>query len=106
MAEYEDTALPSADITLEVTDQTEASLPEAAKTAQHVFQVALFEKGVETEPVGILTVKLPIEDETALAGLKLMLVTEDGTLLEIEYEIQDGMIVFKTNQTGTFVFLP
>ena len=37
---------------------------------------------------------------------KLMLVQEDGTLLEIAYEIQDGMIVFKTNKTGTFVFLP
>jgi len=91
---------------LEITDKAKESLPEAAQKARHAFQLTLLKDGAETMPQRGLTVKLPLENTAPLEGLQLMLILEDGALMEIEYEIQDGMIVFITSQTGVFVFLP
>jgi len=96
----------SADLLLEITDKAKESLPEAAQKARHAFQLTLLKDGAETMPQRGLTVKLPLENTAPLEGLQLMLILEDGALMEIEYEIQDGMIVFITSQTGVFVFLP
>ena len=97
-------------ISLEVAEQTQSdalqTLPEAARNAVYVFTVTLKQDDLEMAPQSNLIIRLPISDESILDGLKLMLVQEDDTLLEIAYEIQDGMIVFKTEKTGTFVFLP
>ena len=41
-----------------------------------------------------------------LANTKLMVQLEDGTLVEIEYTIVDGMIEFETVHLGVFVFVP
>ena len=45
------------------------------------------------------------ETAAAMEGKKLMLLREDGTLLEIEYEIIDGQIVFITEELGVFLLM-
>lgn len=108
--ECENETNPEEEISLEVVDKTSGiaaqDLPAAAQNAVHVFEVTLRQNGQEMIPQGNVIIRLPIENEASLEGLKLMLLLEDGTMAEIAYEIQDGMIVFKTDQTGTFVFLP
>ena len=59
------------------------------------------------QPLGKVRLSIPMDAETAAAmeGKKLMLLREDGTLLEIEYEIIDGQIVFITEELGVFLLM-
>ena len=55
-----------------------------------------------------MTITIPVEEEEieALKDMKLVLVLSDGTLIDIEYEIVDGKLVFTTTQMGVFAFIP
>ncbi len=48
-----------------------------------------------------------MEEKTlaALEGKVLMLMHEDGTLIEVEYEIIDGESVFLTDELGVFLLM-
>ena len=55
-----------------------------------------------------VTIALPVTEEEVetLVNTKLVLVLEDGTMVEIPYEIVDGKLVFTTTQMGVFAFVP
>lgn len=48
------------------------------------------------------------EEEIAdlMTAYRLVLIQADGTMIEVEYEIVDGQLVFETEQTGTFALVP
>ena len=59
------------------------------------------------EPKGIIKVELPCEEDEQeiLKSMSLVLVLSDGTLMEIEFEVVDGKIVFETDAVGTIAFV-
>ena len=96
---------------LQVTDvdmeaETAIQLPEKVSAAK-VFSVAYMEDGEAVQPEAAMTVTLALteEDLSAVEGLKLMLILEDGTMVEVPYEVIDGQIVFTAEQLGTFAFV-
>lgn len=96
---------------LQVTDvdmeaETAIQLPENVSAAK-VFRVAYMEDGEAVQPEAAMTVTLALteEDLSAVEGLKLMLILEDGTMVEVPYEVIDGQIVFTAEQLGTFAFV-
>ena len=83
-----------------------AILPEEIKeTVAKVYFVKLTEKGEEIEVAGSLKIAIELEEGADLTGKKLMLLKEDGTLVEIEYEVVEGKLVFVTDAVGTFVLV-
>ena len=52
----------------------------------------------------MIRLSIPCEEER-IEGLKLLLLTEEGELIEIEYEIIDGEIVFETDRIGVFLMV-
>ncbi len=99
----------SSDVALIVSEPEEdvsATLPEEIKeNVAKVYFVKLTEKGEEITPAGSLKIAIQLEEGADLTGKKLMLVKEDGTLVEIEYEIVEGKLVFVTDAIGTFVLV-
>lgn len=86
--------------------ETAVELPENV-TAAKVFTVAYMQAGEAVQPETAMTVTLPLTEEelSALEGLKLVLILEDGTMVEVAYEVVDGQIVFTATQMGTFAFI-
>jgi len=83
-----------------------AILPEEiVETVAKVYFVKLTEKGEEIEVSGNLKITIELEEGADLTGKKLMLLKEDGTLVEIEYEVVEGKLVFVTEAVGTFVLV-
>lgn len=87
-------------------------LPEEIQPAKVLnVSVILPEKIEEVEEFSIpeqMTITIPVEEEeiTALKDMKLVLVLSDGTLIDIEYEIVEGKLIFTTTQIGVFAFIP
>ena len=93
---------------------TEAAAEEAAAiqlpedvTAAKVFAVAYIQAGQEVQPEAAMTVRIAMtaEELAAIDGLRLVLVQQDGTLVEIPYEVQEDTIVFTAQQLGVFAFI-
>lgn len=99
----------SADVTLLVEQPQEdvsALLPEDIRASvQQVYVVKLLEDGEVIEPNGSIKVSIQLEEGAALTGKKLMLLQEDGTLVEIAYEVVEGKLTFVTEAVGTFVLV-
>ncbi len=76
-------------------------------TVEKVFTATLVKDGETIQPTGKVKLTIPVEEETlaALEGKVLMLMREDGTLIELEYEIIDGEIVFLTDELGVFLLM-
>lgn len=91
----------------EATFDVPVTLPEGIQgTVEKVFTATLIKDEQSIQPSGKVKLSIPVDDETAaLEGKKLMLLQEDGTLLEIEYEIIDGQIVFITEELGVFLLM-
>lgn len=73
----------------------------------NIFNIALVSEGQNVTLDRTITVRIPMDDEVLedLSGMKLVLIAEDGTLIEIPYEIVDGQIVFDTSYLGIFAFV-
>lgn len=99
----------SSDVALIVNEPEEdvtETLPEAVReTVKKVYYVTLTEKGEAIEPAGSLKVSIQLEEGADLTNQKLMLIKEDGTLVEIAYEVIEGKLVFVTDAIGTFVLV-
>lgn len=56
----------------------------------------------------LTTLRLPIsaEESMTLSQMKLVLISNDGTFFEIEFEIVGDEIVFQTTESGAFIFIP
>lgn len=76
-------------------------------TVEKVFTAALVKDGESIQPSGKVKLTIPVDEETiaAMEGKVLMLLREDGTLVEIPYEIVDGEIVFLTEEVGVFLLM-
>lgn len=85
------------EMTVELPDTVNASV-------KKVLAVSMLKEGSAIQPTGKVKLSIPVVEEE-VAGMKLMLMGEDGELIEIEYEIIDGVIVFETELVGIFLFV-
>ena len=98
---------PGQTVTLVVYEQKIISKALEEDVPLHVYNVALVSNGETVEPKGIIKVELPCEEDEQeiLKSMSLVLVLSDGTLMEIEFEVVDGKIVFETDAVGTIAFV-
>lgn len=72
----------------------------------YTYNISLLKKGVETQPDGEVKVHIPIpSDLTVLAytgRVNIYRVGEDGTLTEMEVDIEDGCFVFYTSHFSLY----
>ncbi len=100
----EDTAL----VVHETTFEVPVTLSEEVQGAvEKVFTAALVKDGENIQPSGAVKLRIPVGEETAatLEGKVLMLLREDGTLVEVPFEVIDGEIVFLTEEVGVFLLM-
>lgn len=97
---------------LTVTDCTDEymadEVPEAIKHAEKVIRVALVDNESETALPGKVEIQLPCTEEilAKLENTMLMFLAENGELLEIQYRIENGMIIFSIEANGIYAFVP
>ncbi len=92
---------------LKVEDVTDSKKEEIANDAKDfvketnevkkVFDVKLLKDGVEVQPDGILKVKIPYDD---IQNPILMRKNANGTYEKIEYKIEDGYLIYETDELG------
>ena len=88
-----------------ITLELQMELPDSVQASvREVLAVALLNGEESVQPEGMIRLSIPCEEER-IEGLKLMLLTEEGELIEIEYEIIDGEIVFETDRIGVFLMV-
>ena len=107
-AEAEAEPAETADVIL-VVHETElemtVELPEVVNAnVKKVLAVNLLKEGNSIQPSSKLKLSIPVVEEE-VSGMKLVLMGENGELVEIEYEIIDGVIVFETDMVGIFLFV-
>lgn len=75
--------------------------------AEKVYDIKLVVENEEVAPGGAVKIAIAIAEEeiASFEGKVLMLLREDGTLVEVEYEIVDGQLVFITEELGMFVLV-
>ncbi len=85
------------EMTVELPDTVNASV-------KKVLAVSMLKEGSAIQPSSKVKLSIPVVEEE-VTGMKLVLMGEDGELIEIEYEIIDGVIVFETDMVGIFLFV-
>ena len=85
------------EMTVELPDIVNASV-------KKVLAVSMLKEGNAIQPSSKVKLSIPVVEEE-VTGMKLVLMGEDGQLIEIEYEIIDGVIVFETDMVGIFLFV-
>ena len=85
------------EMTVELPDTVNASV-------KKVLAVSMLKEGSAIQPTSKVKLSIPVVEEK-VAGMKLVLMGENGELIEIEYEIIDGVIVFETDMVGIFLFV-
>ena len=85
------------EMTVELPDTVNASV-------KKVLAVSMLKEGSAIQPSSKVKLSIPVVEED-VAGMKLVLMGENGELIEIEYEIIDGVIVFETDMVGVFLFV-
>lgn len=85
------------EMTVELPDTVNASV-------KKVLAVSMLKEGSAIQPSSKVKLSIPVVEEE-VTGMKLMLMGEDGQLIEIAYEIIDGVIVFETDMVGIFLFV-
>ncbi len=85
------------EMTVELPDTVNASV-------KKVLAVSMLKEGNAIQPSSKVKLSIPVVEEE-VAGMKLVLMGENGQLIEIEYEIIDGVIVFETDMVGIFLFV-
>jgi len=91
---------PVEEVTVEVAEGVKVK-------AEKVYDVKLLVENEEVAPTSAVKIAIAIAEEeiNSFEGKKLMLVHEDGTLVEVEYEIINGELVFETAEMGVFVLV-
>ena len=85
--------------------EMKVELPDAVNAeVKKVLAVSLLKEGTSIQPNSKVKLSIPVVEEE-IFGLKLMLMTETGELIELEYEIIDGVLVFETEMVGIFLFV-
>ncbi len=83
-------------------------MPETIKQAVKVLRVTLVENETEAVLPGLVEIQLPCTEEmlAQLSETKLMFLADNGEVKEIEYQIQENMIVFSIDTNGVYAFIP
>ncbi|MBQ2977918.1 MAG: hypothetical protein IJE17_10550, partial [Clostridia bacterium] len=68
-----------------------------------ILNITLVVDEEKVEPKGTLRISLPAEK---LQGMRLVYLTGDGMMVEIEFEIVDGKAIFETDVLGFFALIP
>lgn len=85
---------------------------EKKEKVERIFTVGLTLNGEAYQPAQKLKISMPCEamdEEQAAAyqeAFKLVLLMEDGSMVEIPYEIKDGKLTFETTKMGVFALVP
>ena len=88
-----------------MTLEIQSELPESVQAnVRAVLAVTLLNGAESIQPDGMIRLSIPCEEEE-LEGLKLMLLTEEGELVEVEYEVIEGKLVFETDKIGVFLLV-
>lgn len=87
----------SVEMNVELADTTAAEV-------KKVLTVSMLKDGNVIQPAATVKLSIPVAQDE-VTGLKLVLMTENGELIEIEYEIIDGVVVFETDLVGVFLFV-
>ena len=88
-----------------MTLEIQSELPESVQAnVRAVLAVTLLNGAESIQPDGVIRLSIPCEEEE-LEGLKLMLLTEEGELVEVEYEVIEGELVFETDKIGVFLLV-
>lgn len=66
--------------------------------------MTLFQNGQSIQPNGQIKLIIPC-DTTELEGLNLMLLSENGELIVIDYTIAEDHIEFVTDKVGVFMLV-
>lgn len=85
--------------------EMKVELPDTVNAeVKKVLAVSLLKEGASIQPSSKVKLSIPVVEEE-VAGLKLVLMTETGELIELEYEIIDGVMIFETEMVGVFLFV-
>ena len=85
--------------------EMKAELPDTVNAVvKKVLAVSMLKEGAPIQPTSKVKLSIPVVEEE-ITGLKLVLMNENGELIEIEYEIIDGVLVFETDMVGVFLFV-
>ena len=72
-----------------------------------LFVISLVTDGRTVSLPGAVRLQLPCEmDEEALAGFKLVLLSDDGEMIEVSFIFEDGELFFETDTLGIFALVP
>lgn len=76
---------------------------EALKDGQFtLYDLYLLENNLEVQPDGTITVSIPVPADYDGAKCKVYRVNADGSVTEITAALQDGKLMFETDQIGAF----
>ena len=78
---------------------------QAENPRAQIMDISLLVNGEEARPAQKLRIALPVADEIP-QGMKLVFINALGEIIEIEYEIIDGKLVFEALELGTFALVP
>lgn len=67
-----------------------------------LYELYLLKNNLEVQPDGTITVSIPVPDGYNGAKCKVYCVNTDGSVTEITAVLQDGRLVFETDQIGAF----
>ena len=85
--------------------QIQIELPDVVQAnVKMILAVSLLKETESVQPNGAIRLRIPCVEEE-VRGLKLVLMCENGELIEIEYEIINGEIVFETDKVGVFLLM-
>ena len=85
--------------------EMKVELPDTVNAeVKKVLAVSLLKEGASIQPSSKVKLSIPVVEEE-VSSLKLVLMTETGELIELEYEIIDGVMVFETEMVGVFLFV-
>lgn len=72
-----------------------------------IYNISLVHQGQAVNLDRMIRITFPVTEDIikALENKALVLMTEEGYMIEIPYEIIDGMIVFETSRLGMFAFV-
>ncbi len=92
-------------VVYEAQPETTIELDTGAKVAvKKALTIALLEDNAPITLTSAVKLNIPVVEEE-MTGLKLLVMDENGELVEIEYEIIDGVMVFETEILGIFLLV-
>ncbi|MBE5781723.1 MAG: hypothetical protein E7329_00240 [Clostridiales bacterium] len=101
----EETPVPELPKEEPIIENTVIAAFQAENPQAQIMSVTLIVDEVEVELTEKVRISIPVAQET-IKDFRLVFLDENGEIMEIEYEIIDGQIVFETDVLGYFALIP